>query len=452
MVLPMLSQKLIRWLLLAAFLAQGWGWQPAIARTLASPVADRLAQTPPSTSVAVPKWLSAPTLDGQCSDAAYSEGATVPLLATLTGGGVNAHLVHSGIDFYLCLNNLPFHAGATVAMQVDSDNSRAAQPQPGDYKFSISSSGAISVTEGDGAGNFVTLPTANTAVSVTKSIDGRLWNLELQVGLEWLGGYARTDGLSLAFLDGAATLRWPLDHALNAPATWGTLTLTPLYPDGVNAGSAFIDGLGGYLVIPYAPALNPTELTIEAWVKVVDGACGTLVGNDQATAYWLALCQAIQFSTAGINTVRGGQRPLTDGWHHVAVTMDADGLRSYYLDGQLDTQYGWHPAEEERTGEPEVVEKLGVAKTMLRIGSDRTADSADSSWHGYVQDLRIWNVPRTQAEIQATIFASPSPTATGLLAWWPFASGLQDVAGGHHAGLVGNAALAHATRDITRFC
>src|SRR4029079_860457 len=120
---------------------------------------------------------------------------------------------------------------------------------------------------------------------------------EVRIPLEWLGGYARTAalGLSVEAKGGASLKRWPDAAAPAFPASFGALELGPVYAQGTSAGSAFLDGREGYLVVPYAPELNPQELTIEAWVRAVDGDCGTLVGNGQASSYWLGLCDGIRF-------------------------------------------------------------------------------------------------------------------------------------------------------------
>ncbi|MEZ4868793.1 MAG: LamG domain-containing protein [Caldilineaceae bacterium] len=448
MVLKQLN-SIISWLLLFSTTVNGWAWQPALAHSPVVAQQAAAAQTQSSTNVDVPKWLDAPILDGHCTDLAYSAGVSVTLTSPAGNAGLPAAMVHSGQDFYLCLSNMPGRTHQQVAVQIDSDHSRDNDPMPGDYQFSVDTSGVISVTEGNGNGSFAPIATEGVSVALAQPNAG-IWNAELRISLEWFGGYARTDGLQLLFIDTTPQRLWPATSDPNSPATWGDLNLTPRYPANVQAGAAFVDGLGGYLVIPYTPALNPAEVTIEAWVQVQENSCGALIGNDQARSYWVALCQVLQFSHAGTETAHSGQRPLTNGWHHVAVSMDADGLRSYYVDGALDTEFGWKP-EQEEDGATDAPAQLGVSAKMLRIGSDRTAQSADSSLHAYIQDLRIWNRIRTAAEIRAGAFQPPNPQESGLVAWWPFTTGLQDVAGGHDAGLIGNAGLARASRDVTSF-
>ncbi len=424
------------------------GGEPAFAAAALSP-----AQVISATTLTAPKWLEAPTLDGQCADTEYAEAGAVSLLTPAGGPGTEAKLLHSGLDFYVCFDAIPNAAGENAVVRVDSDHSRSRLVAPGDYRFSVDAAGQISVTQGMTTGLWtpVSVPAADFAAVVTSTVRNA-WNAELRISLEWVGGYARTDGLSLAVeqADGTISQQWPLSAIPVEPATWGDLVLGPLYTDTVTAESAFLDGREGYLVVPYAADLNPAEITIEAWVKVVDGDCGTIVGNGRDVSYWLAVCRMIQFGHDGADSVEAGQHPLGDGWHHVAVTMDGvKSVRTFYLDGQVDTHFGWEPAQEEE-GEEEL-ESLGVSDRMLRIGSDRDAPDDVDHLHGYVSELRIWNRARTAAEIQADAFRRLSGAEDGLVALWPFTNGLQDIAGGHDAGLVGNASLAKEGRDVTSF-
>jgi hypothetical protein len=399
--------------------------------------------------------MVAPVLDGQCEDSAYPEAGRITLVDALGRTATPATLLHTGLDFYICLHGLPSGVGQRIAVRLDSDHSRDTALRPGDYQFRVTADGALSVGQGSATGAEVplTVPANDFAAVVSPTTGERTWNAELRIGLEWFGGYARIDGFSVAVeqADGTVLQQWPPGAHANSPATWGELTLAPLYPDPLSAGSAFLDGREGYLVVPYTPELNPLEIIIEAWVKVVDDDCGTLVGNGQAISYWLGLCHVVQLGIDGPASVRRGQHPLGPGWHHIAVTVNPPkGIRTYYRDGEIDVQPGWRAPHEEEE-EVKNANALGVSDRMLRIGSDRQARGEVNHLHGYVRELRIWNRERSAQEIRDGAFRNLSGTEPGLVALWPFVSGLQDVAGGHHAGLIGNASLARETRDVTAF-
>ncbi|HYN19845.1 MAG TPA: LamG domain-containing protein [Thermoanaerobaculia bacterium] len=401
------------------------------------------------TQVTAPRWLDPPKLDGKCGDPAYERGAKLTLKGT--GAAAQVSLVHSSLDLFLCLPNLSSGA-QRLAVRVDPNLSRGDRLTPGDYVFSFTAAGAVQAEQGNADGKLVPLKLAEGDAAVKTVTTGNTWTAEARISLEWLGGYARTAGfgLTLESSSGFVLQRWPAEAALLSPKSWGELALDPIYPKEAVAGSAFLDGREGYLVVPYAPELNPKEVTIEAWARAVDGDCGTLVGNGQASSYWLALCEGIRFTHGGTAKVQSGPYSLGDGWHHVAVTMDAAGMRTLYVDGIVILQPGWKPPQEKERGEVAVPIRLGASSLPLRIGSDRDAFGRDPL-HGYVRDLRIWSQARTVEQIRAAAFAPPAATERGLVARWPFTSDLRDVVGGHHAGLVGNASLAREAPKVTQF-
>lgn len=420
----------------------------------------RQGETPPDSgqtrpaSVTMPKMLESPVLDGSCGDPSYAHAGGLTLMDAAGGPAARALLIHSGRDAYLCFNGLPAEKGRRIAVRVDSDHSRGSLLAAGDYEFGVDVDGRLSARRGGAKGTFVPLsvPAADFDALVIKSYE-RTWSAELRISLEWLAGYARTDGFSLSLnqADGRPLQQWPRHARETAPDTWGDLVLGPVYPDSVHAGSAFFDGRGGYMVVPFAPELNPREITIEAWARVSDGGCGALVGNGQAVSYWMALCEELRFTHGGGASVFRGVRRLGDGWHHVAVTMDGGGLRTFYVDGEVDRTPGWSPPREKREGEREETARLGTSDRMLRLGSDRDAPDEQKNLHGYMRELRIWNRARSAQEIRDTAFRKLSGKEPGLVALWPFTNGLQDIIGRRDAGLIGNASLARETSDVAAF-
>ena len=90
----------------------------------------------------------------------------------------------------------------------------------------------------------------------------------------------------------------------------------------------------------------------------------------------------------------------------------------------------------------EVADPAGPIATTtdpLRIGDDVRWDRSPN---GRIDDVRIWNVARTQAEIQAGM-NGVAATTPGLVADWTFDNGsLTDVASGLTGALVGDVHLA----------
>ncbi|HET9226370.1 MAG TPA: LamG domain-containing protein, partial [Thermoanaerobaculia bacterium] len=385
-------------------------------------------------SIDVPRWLDPPTVDGKCGDPAYERGARL-------SGQVS--IVHSSVDLYVCVGA----SGAErVTVGLDPDLSGSSAPGTGDYVFTFTNTGTVKAERGGPDGKLVPLPISSADASAAFGSGGA----EVRISLEWLGGYARSSGLGLNVEGkGASLFRWPESASPGSPRSWGALALGPVY-EGASAGSIFLDGRESYLVIPYAPDLNPKELTVEAWVRAVDGDCGTLIGNGRSSSYWLALCEGVSFAHAGGSTVFSARHPLGDGWHHVAVTFAPNGIRTSYVDGRVVLQPGWEPPHESDGEEEEPPAVLGAAVLPLRIGSDRDDPDRDPL-HGYVRELRIWDYARSAEEIRETAFVDLGGGEEGLVGLWPFTSDLRDLAGGHDAGLVGSAALAREGPQVTEF-
>ncbi len=200
-------------------------------------------------------------------------------------------------------------------------------------------------------------------------------------------------------------------------------------PAGVGAAkhSLLLDGDGDYVEIPFADDLNNfSAITIEAWVKRTASRCETVVGNGWRESYWLGFCYGpIRFYHTGYQWV-DGKTPIPPGqWTHIAVTYDGT-TRRYYVNGQLDL--------ETTANNGPITAAPGGA--VLGIGGDR---HGGYYFQGLIDEVRIWNVVRTQAEIQADMYRTINGPRPGLLAVWHFDGDAQDAVGGHHGVLRGNA-------------
>ncbi len=400
-----------------------------------------------SRTVVAPKWLETPTLDGRCADSAYDHAGTVELLDQSNRVTAPVKLFHSAVDFYVCFTAIPVGIERQVLVRVDArrGDRRPRIAQSGNYEFSVTASGITRATQASANGNFVPLTVPDDAFAARVStLANQTWSAELRIPLDWLGGYARTDAVYLEVrdMDGTTFQQWPGDASGLSPQTWGDLVLAPLYPDQVVAGSAFVDGRGGYFVVPYAPELYPPEMTIQGWVSISKGGCGPLLSDGAGLSYWLALCNTLQFGYAGASTASSGQIPLSEGWHNVAITMDDKGVRTFYVDGQLDVQPGWKPIEWPVYQELERHAMLGHSDAPLLIGGSSHSLPGQPSLHGYLRDLAVWDRVLSADEVRRAAFQRLTGNEPGLLALWPFVNGLQDIAGGHDAGRIANASLA----------
>jgi Concanavalin A-like lectin/glucanases superfamily/Secretion system C-terminal sorting domain len=102
-------------------------------------------------------------------------------------------------------------------------------------------------------------------------------------------------------------------------------------------------------------------------------------------------------------------------WHHVAFVRDGANF-TLYADGQL-----------ERT----VFEFFSFNITGMKFGQ-WSGNINVEAWEGNIDEARVWNIARTQAQIQADRYNYSLPTSTpGLVAYYKFDHG---TGGGNNAG------------------
>ncbi|HEX4495858.1 MAG TPA: LamG domain-containing protein [Thermoanaerobaculia bacterium] len=179
------------------------------------------------------------------------------------------------------------------------------------------------------------------------------------------------------------------------------------------------NGTNGYISIPHNPALNPTTaFTFEAWVKMVPptaSICSSIAGKGWTQAWWIGICQGSVLRSYVQGNAIPGQANFDAGvisstlWTHIAVTYDGANRR-HYINGQL---VGTHP----ETG------PLTSSTAELRIGSDPSYTITPS---GSIDEVNLWNVARTQAQIQMDMSSPITGPVQGLLAVWSFNGNAND--------------------------
>lgn len=177
-----------------------------------------------------------------------------------------------------------------------------------------------------------------------------------------------------------------------------------------------------YLTVPDNNALDITSaITIEAWIyrtatgvveqnlidkSVNDAACNYRfsVQNDKL-AWWRSGASGGEFSTSSIPA---------NVWVHVAMTLSGGTLK-FYINGVLDATVS--------TGNT----TLGSANAgLLYIGNSSvsTGTTGTRYFYGRMEELRIWSVARSAAEIKANAYnVNVSSNAPGLVGYWRFNDG-----------------------------
>lgn len=181
-------------------------------------------------------------------------------------------------------------------------------------------------------------------------------------------------GISALYFDGVD------DRVSIEPPAWGSTT----FPTGLTIEA---------WILPYSLVAHPDYAAIakvDVHTLSLDNDFG---GGDQTR-----LIQAI--STPMTDSAVSSHGTLQTGvWQHVAGTYDGTTIR-VYRNGALVGDRA-HP---------------GTASTASQVLIGRWS----ASFHGILDEIRIWGVPRSQAEIAAAMDVALTGTEPGLLGYYRF--------------------------------
>jgi hypothetical protein len=157
-------------------------------------------------------------------------------------------------------------------------------------------------------------------------------------------------------------------------------------------------------------------ITIEAWVKKTSSSTKGIVskrinpiesydlatdnGNKPLMQIWID--GDYEVATSGIALV-------VDTWHHVAGTYDGSNVK-IYVDGVLE---GTTPASG----------NIDTSDVPVRIG---WVWQAGWNWDGLIDEVRIWNVARTEPQIRADMCQRLTGSESGLVGYWRLDEGTGD--------------------------
>ncbi len=183
-----------------------------------------------------------------------------------------------------------------------------------------------------------------------------------------------------------------LIHSWPLTAAYGQSLFIPGGPNFVNVGDVDVAG---------------NQITVEALVtKTGNGVNIVSKHTDPSNVNYLMRPGSAEITTTSgyVNAVTGF--PLVNGQcYHLAFTYDGTKL-DYYVNGCL-------ASSTPHTG------NLITNNLQTAIGDQ--SNCLCESWLGYIDEVRIWNVARTQAQIQANMTDLPNPTTQpGLLAYYKF--------------------------------
>jgi hypothetical protein len=173
---------------------------------------------------------------------------------------------------------------------------------------------------------------------------------------------------------------------------------------GISGTALLFDGKSGRVMIPDSETLHSEtgDITIEAWIKVASDPMGWGPGSSGAGAIvfkqdayqWNVhgeLSGTLWFGIWGARLESTGTYLFSehvDEWHHTALTFEGKSQKGkIYVDGELSI-------------EGSVAESVDRSGSPLYIGY-KSDDNV--YFHGIIDEVRISDVVRTEAEIQEMI-------------------------------------------------
>ncbi len=181
------------------------------------------------------------------------------------------------------------------------------------------------------------------------------------------------------------------------------------------------DGVNDYVQTNITSLTGTKSRTIEAWIKTgtvtsqrVIVGMGTMPVGTRFTLNVLNSKLRIEIGGGGINSVKNVD---DNQWHHVAVVYNAASANDFelYIDGVIDA-----------SGNISGTTVNTAAGAGVAIGR---RNDAVNHFSGLIDDVRIWDVPRTAAQIAANM-NNEICSATGLVAYYKLNEGN---AGGNNA-------------------
>ena len=223
-----------------------------------------------------------------------------------------------------------------------------------------------------------------------------------------------------------------------APALFFVSALALLLPSVARAGALSLDGNSWVSFVGTNIPVGNDPFTIGVWINPTSIPTGggnggqiTFWGNqagNQANGFRLRGNEGTRHyfwgndhdENFGMNIMPDDTGPEGDGWHHLAITHSGS-----------ETNWYWNGAP---LGNPRASAGVNVADANYRIGSRLGAEF----FHGFIDELSIWNVELDAATIaagfKAPIDANNPAVSPFLVAYWNFENGLVDVAGGDNNG------------------
>jgi uncharacterized delta-60 repeat protein len=180
-------------------------------------------------------------------------------------------------------------------------------------------------------------------------------------------------------------------------------------------GHLNLDGADDFVLIADSVSLTMTNtMTMEVWINPDSSTNTSRMIINKEGEYELAvfpdntLRWAIASTNPGWTWVNTGHVVTNGVWTHVAVTFDNGTIQTYVNGNVVHSFAGSGPIGDQH-----------AALDELRIGG-RSNNPSNQYFDGSIDDVRIWNVARNQAQIQASMDQTLAGNEAGLVAYYRF--------------------------------
>jgi hypothetical protein len=181
---------------------------------------------------------------------------------------------------------------------------------------------------------------------------------------------------------------------------------TPVWEaSGAHAGPRFaldLDGINDYAAVPAAISM-PSSLTLEATVNLGDATGAKWIAGESGGARLVTNGTTLEFYIHDGATLQG---PATatitpNTWQHIAGVYNGSQLQ-VYVNGVPGTPFAFTGANQDIGG-------------SFNIGSP---DGATQFTHMLVDEVRLWNVARSEISIRENMFQTLAASEPGLVAYY----------------------------------
>lgn len=194
------------------------------------------------------------------------------------------------------------------------------------------------------------------------------------------------------------------------------VVITLEYTEPTNT-SLSLNGINEHVNIPDGPALNfgtSTNFTIEFYIKTSSLApVQVILAKGGSTSPGYAIGLSAGFVTVaisdGMNTIpiNGFTNVANGTWHHIAVVFDRTAKATIYTDGAFDND-----------GNINTVGNIDNLANMS-LGAADFGGAFSGYFNGYLDEVRIWNVARTTAQITGSMLLQINPNSvSNLVGYW----------------------------------